>query len=112
MKTTKIIGDEAEFVAMKYLIEHDYLIYENNYRHSRSEIDLIVMKERELIFVEVKYRKNDQYGFPEIAVNARKEKKIKQGAAAYIYQINWKKSVRFDIIAIVGDQIEHFQDAF
>ncbi len=112
MKTTKIIGDEAEEVAMKYLIEQNYLIYEQNYRYSRSEIDLIVMKEGELVFVEVKYRKNDHYGFPEMAVNAKKEQKIKQGAVAYIHQINWKKSIRFDIIAIVGDQIEHFQDAF
>lgn len=112
MKTTKIIGDEAEYVAMKYLVEQNYLIYEQQYRYSRSEIDLIVMKENELIFVEVKYRKNDKYGFPEIAVNVKKEEKIKEGAEAYIQKIDWKKNVRFDIIAIVGSQIEHFKDAF
>ena len=112
MKTTKIIGDEAEYVAMNYLIQHNYLIYEKNYRYSKSEIDLIVMKDNQLIFVEVKYRKNDKYGFPEIAVNRKKEEKIKEGATAYIQQIDWKKHVRFDIIAIVGSQIEHFKDAF
>lgn len=112
MKSTKIIGDEGEEQAKQFLIENNYQICTTNYRFKRAEIDLIAQKEDELIFVEVKYRKNAFYGFPEIAVTPKKEELIKSAAEDYIFKIDWKKSVRFDIIAIVENQIEHFEDAF
>lgn len=112
MKSTKIIGDEGEKRAKQFLIDENYQICTTNYRFKRAEIDLIAQKENELIFIEVKYRKNAFYGFPEIAVTAKKEELIKSAAEDYIFKIDWKESVRFDIIAIVGNQIEHFKDAF
>ena len=47
----------------------------------------IIAKDGEYIcFIEVKYRKNRAYGFPEEAVTAAKQKKIIQGAKVFLYQ--------------------------
>jgi len=51
-----------------------------NYRHKHSEIDLIVKKNNWLIFVEVKMRSSDAYGYPEDFVDYKKAKNIVSGA--------------------------------
>src|SRR3990167_6199241 len=48
------IGDIGEGVTSKYLISKGYVILERNYWKPWGEIDIIVEKDRILIFVEVK----------------------------------------------------------
>ncbi len=112
MKTTKNIGDRGEELAKEFLLAKGYTLLSQNYRYKRAEIDLVVQQNETLVFVEVKYRKNANYGFPENAVSAKKEELLLMAGEAYVFQIDWQKRIRFDIISIVGEEIEHFQDAF
>ena len=110
-KTTKLIGDEGEDKALKYLISNGYFLVEKNYRYKRNEIDLIMKSNDVLIFVEVKYRKSNQFGFPETFVDAKKIQRLEEAAEYFTYSSKWKGNIRFDIIAInkIGD-IAHFKD--
>ncbi len=109
-------GKEGEALAADFLMGKGFEITERNYRHKRSEIDLIVKKNNWLIFVEVKMRSSDAYGYPEDFVDYKKAKNIIDGAEEYIYQKNWQGNVRYDIISILDQhgqkEIVHIEDAF
>ena len=78
-------GKEAEDMAADFLKAIGYEIVERNYRHRRSEIDLIVRKEKWLVFVEVKMRSSDAFGYPEEFVDYKKAKNIVYGAEQYTF---------------------------
>src|SRR5579859_919840 len=109
-------GREAEILAADFLAAKGFKIIARNYRHKRSEIDLIVKKNNWLIFVEVKMRSSDAYGYPEDFVDYKKAKNIIDGAEEYTYQKDWQGNVRYDIISIRDQfgkkEIVHIEDAF
>ena len=109
-------GKEAEDMAADFLALQGYEIVERNYRYKRSEIDLIVRKDNWLIFVEVKMRSSDAFGYPEEFVDYKKAKNIVYGAEQYTYDNNYNGNVRYDVVAISmknGEpEIRHFEDAF
>lgn len=111
-----ILGKEGEKKAAFYLEDKGYTILAKNWRFRRCEIDLIAGKDREIVFVEVKTRRNEGFGEPELAVTKAKQAKMAEAAAAFMENIKPCFEPRFDIIAILneGEQegILHFEDAF
>jgi putative endonuclease len=109
-------GKEGEDLAARFLIENGFEIIQRNYRHKHSEIDLIVKKDNWLIFVEVKLRSSDAFGYPEDFVDYKKAKNVVDGAEQYTYENNWQGNVRYDIVSIrlLKDKTEIIQieDAF
>ena len=109
-------GKEGEDLAAIFLTDKGFEIVERNYRHKRSEIDLIVKKSGWLVFVEVKLRTSDAYGYPEDFVDYKKAKNIIEGAEQYTYDKNWQGNVRYDIVSIRQlngkQEILHIEDAF
>jgi len=108
----KLIGESGENRATDYLIKNGFEILERNFRHGKSEIDLICLKENTLVFIEVKKRKNAEYGHPESFVSIKQQRMIIAGADHYIFAINWQKNIRYDIISITGTELYHIEDAF
>ena len=110
---TTISGRQGEDQAEEYLKGKGYEIIERNYRYKRAEIDLIAVYGNTLVFVEVKARSNNRFGFPEEAVNSKKQRNIMEAADQYIHEKNWLHPIRFDIIAILNKtELRHFEDAF
>lgn len=109
-------GKAGEDLAARFLLEKGYQILARNYRFKRSEIDIIAKKDNCLVFVEVKWRSTDAFGYPEEFVNEKKAAKILEGADQYIYEANWNGNIRFDIVAIrqINGQTEvvQIEDAF
>ena len=106
-------GTQYEERAAEYLIAQNYQILERNYRIQSGEIDIIARDGTVLVFIEVKYRKNDESGNPLEAVDIRKQKKIINVARYYLYQKKYGDvPCRFDVIGICGSHIEHIKDAF
>lgn len=108
------IGNKAEDKAAQYLKKQGYKIIERNYNLPCGEVDIIAQKNKALVFVEVKYRKNaDAFGGPIGAVTKAKQKRIINAAISYI---KTKKppfdTLMFDIIAISDDKVEHIKNAF
>lgn len=106
------LGMKGESLAATYLLEKGYKLIARNYRAGRGEIDLIVQKDGILIFVEVKLRSGNAFGFPEDFVGSAKQEKVIQTAEAYLEEVDWQHDIRFDIVAVYGEKIEHFVDAF
>jgi putative endonuclease len=83
-----------------------------------GEIDLIMSDGREIVFVEVKTRRDDQWTEPEAAVNAAKQRHLASAARHFIHRKRLEdRPCRFDIVAIVMPEhgeptIRHFPDAF
>lgn len=102
---------------MQYLQEKGYQILEANYRHQHAEIDLIVQKNKMVVFVEVKTRSNLSFGEPETFVSFTKANLVMRAADHYIHTRDWHHDIRFDIVAVSltpkGDvNIKHIEDAF
>lgn len=108
-------GQLGESHAAAYLREQGYEVLRQNYRYKRAEIDIIAQKGPLLVFVEVKTRSTDRYGYPEEAVNAKKEAMLLNAAEEFILQEEWQQEVRFDIISVTltsPPAIHHIEDAF
>ena len=116
MSTTRATGLKGEEEAVQFLHANGYTVVERNWRWHRAEIDIIAKKGNELIFVEVKTRKNDDFGYPEEFVTEDQEERIHLAADAYCEQMNFDGKTRFDIISIslssFPNHLEHLEDAF
>ncbi|QHL87885.1 YraN family protein [Nibribacter ruber] len=116
MSTNASLGQLGEKAAEAYLVTHGYQVLQRNYRYKRAEVDLVVLKERFLVLVEVKTRSSRQYGFPEEAVSPRKQEMLFLAAEELVQQLDWQHEVRFDIVSIfwhpTSPDILHIEDAF
>ncbi len=109
------IGSTKENKAADYLSQKGYRVLAKNYRVRQAEIDIVCSHEHTLVFVEVKYRSDASKGFPAESVDIRKQKRISKAALFYMnaHHINPETtSVRFDVIAILQDEITHYENAF
>lgn len=101
-------------MAAEFLQRQGFEVVARNYRFRHAEIDLIVKRENWLIFVEVKTRRSNAFGYPEEFVNAVKTRKLFEAAEEFIHRTNWQGNIRFDIVSVkLGDmpEIRHFEDA-
>ena len=117
MATHNDLGRLGEQLAKTHLERLGYEILDENWTHGKAEVDLIVYKDKTIIFVEVKTRSGNWFGEPEDFVDARKQKLLVEAADEYIYLMDHQGEVRFDIISILFDKqtnykIKHIADAF
>lgn len=85
-----------------------------NYRSRKGEIDLIGRHNEYLVFIEVKYRSSEKHGFPTEAVTCAKQKNICRTADYYrlTHGIGEFAPIRYDVVAICGEEIMWYQNAF
>lgn len=112
------IGFAGESAACEYLARNGYLIENRNFRRTYGEIDIVAIDHDGCrVFVEVKTRKNSNYGCASEFVNYSKQQKVRRTALSYCGECY----MRFDIIEVyyklVGDRMEiteinHIEDAF
>ena len=107
-------GSQYEEKAAEYMKQHGHQILERNYRCRQGEIDIIAQDGSYLVFVEVKYRGSTENGYPSEAVTERKKRNIRQVAAYYLYsrRLSEQTPVRFDVVAILGEEIQYIKNAF
>ncbi len=107
------IGGEFEEKAKSYLESLGFQILEQNFRCRFGEIDLIGREGEYLVFIEVKHRKNSLYGFPEEAVDGRKQRTISRVSDVYrMKQGLGEILMRFDVVADLNGNMKLFRNAF
>ena len=112
-KFNKIVGDKGEQIASNFLKKKKYKIICNNYRNKIGEIDIIAEQKDVLVFVEVKTRSSSAFGMPSEAVDSRKQEKIKKVAEVFLLNKKYQnKEIRFDVIEILEEEINHIENAF
>lgn len=109
------IGSHWEKIVTEYLQAKGCTVLCMNYRTRYSEIDVIMEDKEFLVFIEVKYRRDINAGYPGEAVTKTKQNRIRNAALNYLRENNYiidKTNIRFDVIGILGTKIEHIENAF
>ncbi len=104
-------GKQKEQQACHWLQAQGYQILEQNYHCKGGEIDLIALSSSQpshatLLFIEVKYRKNNHFGHPREFVTPKKQHRIIQCAQLFLLK-NPKLAhlpMRFDVMTFEGEQ--------
>lgn len=98
---TITLGAAAEARAEHFLHQQGLLTRAKNYRTKQGEIDLIMMQDDNIIFVEVRLRTHHQFANAAESVTIAKQKKLINAAQHYLqqYQLTEKVNCRFDVIA-------------
>lgn len=118
MADKKNKGKFYEDAAVEYLKNAGIEIIERNVHMSKfGEIDIIGMDRGAaygdtLVFFEVKYRENDRFGNAVCAVTEKKKRTMRKCAEYYIAFKDIKSLIRFDVIAIDGEIINWYKNAF
>lgn len=116
--TAVSIGASGEETAVKILKKEGYKILERNYRTKMGEIDIIALDGEYTCFVEVKFRKNDNFGDPGDFIDERKRQKIIKTAQYYAVKKGiYDSPMRFDAVLINAEKgknkgAEVIKDAF
>lgn len=101
---SKELGDQGEELASAFLESKGLEILARNFRNRCGEIDIIAKKGEQIVFAEVKFRKDEGFGVAIEFITKKKLEKILKTAKFYLYEndlsgISW----RIDAIAIDGD---------
>ncbi len=104
--TSRQIGQLTEELAADYLTSQGLTLQKKNVHCRQGEIDLIMLDGDIYVFVEVKYRKNSQFGGAISAIPTSKQKKIKHAITFYLQQVGlneYNTACRIDVVALEGD---------
>ena len=113
----KLLGNQGEIKAIKFLREKGYRVLDKNYRKRTGEIDIIAFDPNfnEYVFIEAKTRRSLKFGYPEESVDENKIRKLIETAENWLlenkkFDVEW----RIDIISIEWEnktpQIKHIQN--
>lgn len=115
----RVLGRRGEWVALVLLLLKGYRFRDRNWRAAGGELDLVVEKRAEIVFVEVKARSTDLYGGAIGAVDAHKRRILTRVSSAYLSRHDlWDHPCRFDIITVERMKsfpfwnIRHYKNAF
>jgi putative endonuclease len=102
--STAEFGALAEYLTCITLEAAGMHILERNYHSRFGEIDLIVLDDDTISFVEVKARRSTRYGSAAEAVTPRKQQRIQKTALEWLRHkpedIPFSEKIRFDVAAI------------
>jgi len=117
--TARLDARAAEDAAADFLRRSGYQIARRNYATPVGEVDIVAIDQGMVVFVEVKSRASDEYGPPEVAVDRRKQARLRRAAQLFLERHRMADMpCRFDVVALTpqpsggGWRIELFQDAF
>jgi len=113
-----VTGLWGEVFAARYLRDNGFEILSANYRTRFGEIDLVVSDGINIVFAEVKTRKDGIIAPPAEAVNYAKQRRLSASAAQYLNSFKTALIPRFDVIEVyMGEnekpiEIKHIKSAF
>ncbi len=113
-------GERYEAQALCLLERSGMKVLERNYRCKLGEIDIICTRGRQLVFVEVRCRKNSRYASAAASITIAKQRKLVRTAQYYLQRKGWsnKRPCRFDVVTFSTPQspdedgIQWLQNAF
>jgi putative endonuclease len=109
-------GRLAEDLAARFLEKRGLRVLRRNYRCRGGEIDLIARDGKTLVFVEVRLRRNTNYGGAGASITPAKQRRIILAARHYLAEHDASDvDCRFDCILLSATsehQIDWLRDAF
>lgn len=113
------LGRLAEWLALLLLLGKGYRLRHRNWRGAGGELDLVMERRREIVFVEVKARSSSDFGGAAAALDAKKKKILVRTASAYLSRFSlWEQPCRYDLVTferaggLIPWHIRHYRDVF
>jgi putative endonuclease len=107
------MGEAGEERAARWYRAHGYQVLARNWRCRDGEIDLLVLRGRTLVVVEVKARRTDRFGAPVEAVTVAKQQRLRHLALCYLEASGTRPGrLRFDVVSILAGKLEVVEGAF
>lgn len=101
MANNKELGHRGELAATRYLEAAGYTIISNNYRCGHLEIDVMAIKDADLVFFEVKTRRAAKSINDDIPISARQINNLKRAIQAYRFtKMMVSRPIKLDLIVI------------
>ncbi|MFC3394121.1 YraN family protein [Brenneria rubrifaciens] len=108
-------GARYEQQARRYLERAGLTFAAANITLRGGELDLVMRDQQTWVFVEVRYRRNADFGGAAASVTYRKRQRLLHAAAVWLAQHGASFDTvdcRFDVLAITGDQFTWLPNAF
>ncbi len=101
-------GNYVEEQTCRWLSARDVTILKRNFRCRAGEIDIIGRHQGSIAFIEVRFRRSNQYGGAAASVDARKQQKLIRAAQFYISSrcAAHNAACRFDVVAVTDNNGE------
>lgn len=104
-------------MAARWYEDHGYEVLERNWRRREGEVDLIVRRDRTVVFCEVKTRSSQRFGTGAESVLEAKQRRIRRLASRWLSELTpaagrTRVDVRFDVVSITAGQVDVIEDAF
>ena len=93
-------GEDAEIACCRYLKSQGLKLIDKNFNSRFGEIDLIMLDKKMLVFVEVRFRKNDKFGGALESVTSSKQNKLRKTAEFYLQKNSQYENARFDVVSM------------
>ena len=98
------LGTFGEELASRFLQDHGYQIVTTNYRCAYGEVDIVALEGEELVFVEVRTRRDGIFGTPEESLSGRKLQRLLATCQNYVQQRGAKDAPwRVDLVSVYLD---------
>lgn len=91
-----------EHFAAEFLRHNGLEDVSHNYHVRGGEIDLIMRDNEYLVFIEVRYRRNNSHGSAMESITPAKQRRLIKAAQVYLQRTNISSPSRFDIVAMGG----------
>jgi putative endonuclease len=112
-------GLRYEELAITHLQQQGLCLLQRNFRCATGEIDLIMQHRHVLVFVEVRFRGNPDYGGAVATITRDKQQKLLRTARFFLlcHKEHQQRDCRFDVVGITpgpsgGSRFDWIQDAF
>ena len=93
-------GEDAEAACCAYLKSQGLKLVNTNFSCRQGEIDIIMLDKNMLVFVEVRFRKNNNFGGGLESITAAKQRKLRRTAELYLQQNRQYENARFDVVSM------------
>ncbi len=93
-------GEDAEAACSRYLKSQGLKLVNTNFSCRLGEIDIIMLDNNMLVFVEVRFRKNNNFGGGLESITAAKQRKLRRTAELYLQQNSQYENARFDVVSM------------
>jgi putative endonuclease len=93
-------GEDAEAACCDYLRSQGLKTVDRNFHCRHGEIDIIMLDKNMLVFIEVRYRKNNNFGGGLESITTTKQQKLRKTAELYLQINQHYKNARFDVVSM------------
>lgn len=113
--STRQSGAYYEQKARRFLESRGVEFVAANFHVRGGEIDLIMRHLHVIVFVEVRFRRNDSFGHAAASITMTKQKRLLHAAKVWLSGVDESFETvdcRFDVLAFTGNEIEWLTNAF